>query len=201
MVTTTFIRQALLVPLLAMLAPILIAFTLPGYSSLSQHISEVALIDHPIAAIQRSAAVAAGVSILLFGFGALCRSPKSLPYTGVAAAIFGISMISNGLFVMGSPLHGLYGLGLFMTLVPAFFAAEFRNAHGGDSTYKLSMAVAAFNMFYMWVMLSGFDPQPFRGLTQRIATIVIFGWYSLAAYAMLYGQRGLNTTTHESPSF
>jgi hypothetical protein len=89
---------------------------------------------------------------------------------------------------MGSPLHGLYGMGLFMALVPAFFAAEFRGAIGAHRICKVSMAVAVFNLSYLWLMLSGFDPEGFQGMTQRVATVVIFGWYSLAAYTLAVGQ-------------
>lgn len=189
---TVLIRQAIVIPFGAMLIPILIAFALPGYSSISQHISEVALVDHPIAIIQRSAALVSGVSIFLFGLGAFVGSGKRFGFTALAAALFGVSMISNGIFVMGSPLHGLYGLGLFMALVPAFFAAEFRNALGAHPICKLSMASAAFNLFYLWLILSGFDPEEFRGLTQRIATVAIFGWYSLAAYSLLVALRSVS---------
>lgn len=176
-----FIKQVMVVPLIAMSIPILIAFFLPGYSSISQHISEVALLDHPIALIQRIAAGVAGASITFFGIFLLLSSASR--FTALAALAFGISMISNGVFVMGSPLHGLYGLGLFMVLVPAFFASEM--ARAGSALRQFSMCVAFLNMLYMWLMLSGFDPEGFRGLTQRLATLMIFGWYAVAAFTML----------------
>lgn len=84
---------------------------------------------------------------------------------------------------MGSPLHGLYGLGFFMVLVPAFFATEVAQADG--KLQNLSMFVALAIMFYLWLMISGLDPREFRGLTQRIATLVIFGWYTVASYSLL----------------
>jgi hypothetical membrane protein len=164
-----------------MLVPILIAFFLPGYSSISQHISEVALLDHPVALIQRVAAAVTGTSIAMFG--AWLFLAKGSKYTAIAAVVFGASMISNGIFVMGSPLHGLYGLGFFMVLVPAFFAAEI--APAGSSLRNISMLVALVIMLYLWLMLSGFDPHAFRGLTQRVATLIIFGWYAVASYSLV----------------
>lgn len=85
------IKQAIVIPLGAMLVPILIAFFLPGYSSISQHISEVALLDHPIALIQRGAALITGASITLFG--AWLFMAKGAKYTAVTAVLFGASMI------------------------------------------------------------------------------------------------------------
>ncbi len=93
-------------------------------------------------------------------------------------------MISNGVFVMGSPLHGLYGLGFFMVLVPAFFATEVAPAN--STLRSLSMFAALTIMLYLWLMISGFDPQAFRGLTQRVATLLIFGWYAAASYLLLH---------------
>jgi hypothetical membrane protein len=178
------VRQAIVLPLGAMLVAILIAFTVPGYSSISQHISEFALLVHPIAAVQRISAIVTGVSVLVFGVGLVMLAPRAFRFTSVAAALFAISMMSNGIFTMRTPLHGLYGLGLFMALVPAFFAVEFPWREGRTALSTLSMAAALFNMSYEWLIVSGFDPPGFRGLTQRVATIVIFGWYSVAALAV-----------------
>ena len=178
------IRQAIYVPIVAMLVPILIAFTLPGYSSISQHISETELLHHPIAPIQRLCAGLTGVSIILFGFGAVLTFGRGFLFTALAALLFGASMISNGITVLGSPWHGLYGLGLFMSLVPAFFAAEAKEPLGDSRVIQISMACAVFNLAYMWLMIAGLDPPAYKGVTQRIATLVIMGWYTIAAYAL-----------------
>jgi hypothetical protein len=183
-VKSLLIRQAMFVPIVAMLVPILLAFTLTGYSSISQHISETELLHHPIAPIQRICAGLTGISIILFGLGAVLSFGRRFLFTAIAALLFGSSMISNGVTVMGSPWHGLYGLGLFMSLVPAFFASEARGIFRNDGTIQLSMACAVFNLAYMWLMIAGLDPPAYKGLTQRIATVVIMGWYTIAAYAL-----------------
>jgi hypothetical protein len=43
------LRQSLWLPLAALLLPILIGFTAPSYSSLTQHVSELRRLDHPVA--------------------------------------------------------------------------------------------------------------------------------------------------------
>ncbi len=167
-----------------MLIPIIVSFMVPGYSSISQHISELALLGYPVAAAQRITAIVTGVSILAFCVGLTLSAPRTFRFTAVTAALFAISMVSNGIFTMRTPLHGLYGLGLFMALVPAFFVAELPWRQGRTAVVSLSLAVAVFNMSYEWLIVSGFDPPGFRGLTQRVATIVIFGWYSVAAFVV-----------------
>lgn len=182
------IKQAMVIPLAAALLPILIAFTVPGYSSVSQHLSELAIVDHPIALIIRIADVVMGLSLLLLATGLLLWAPKRFTFTIITSCIVGASMMSNGVFVMGSPLHGLYGAGLILPLAPACFAAEFARGHQRDwKIVKLSLAVALFTMVYLWLMLFGFDPEEYRGLTQRIATLVMWGWYSIACYALTKG--------------
>ena len=182
--TSPLIKQAVFVPLAAMLIPVLASFAVPEYSSISQHLSELEMLDHPAAAITRIAAIISGASIILFSAGLLRHASKQYVFTVLAAFVFGASMISNGIFVMGSPLHGLYGIGIFMVLTPAFFAAE-SLASVSPTVRLLSMLASVATLLYMWLMLSGFDPESYRGLTQRVALIPIFGWYSFASYALV----------------
>lgn len=181
------VKQAIVVPLAAMLVPILIALSIPGYSSIAQHISEAALLDHPIALIQRIAAIVAGLSVLMFGVGMLGTSSGPMPFTAMIAIITGVSLASNGVFVMGSPLHGLYGVGGFsLMLVPAFFAAEIRQAPGNQALRRVSLAVALLSVAYIWSMMVRVELPEYRGLVQRIFTVVYFGWYALAALGLLH---------------
>lgn len=181
-VTRFLLGLGAVVPLAAMLVPVLIALTLPGYSSISEHISAVALLDHPIAQIQRAAAIAAGAAVGLFGLALL---PRGFRFTALAAAAVAAAMISNGIVVMGSPLHGLYGLGLFMALVPALFAAELPPEWCERRVAQVSMACAVLNLTYLWLLFAGLDPPEYRGLTQRIAIVVTWGWYAVAGAAAL----------------
>lgn len=181
------LKQALFVPLVAMLVPIPIAFFVPGYSSITQHISDVALLDGPIALIQRCAVLVAGASILLFGVGVFRLQQQRMGLTSVVAVLAGIGLASNGVWVETSPLHGLYGLGgISMSIVPACFAAEIQQTKTNLPLRQASLLVFAAGMAYLWLMMSGFDPVAYRGLTQRLFTVVYFGWYSFACYWLLY---------------
>lgn len=174
------LRQSLFLPLAALLLPALLAFGVPHYSSLTQHVSELQLLDHPIAGLMRVAPIVCGVSILLFGFGAWLTEPSRFTFTALTSAAVAANFISAGIFVSGSPLHGLYGVGFFIPLVPACFAAE---SGLGRSVVRVSLVVAVVSMAYLWLNLSGADPV--RGPTQRLAIVVILGWYSFASYHLL----------------
>lgn len=177
---TFLVRQSLFLPLAALLVPALLGLGVPHYSSMSQHVSELQLLDHPIAGLMRIAPIVCGVSILLFGIGAWLSAPSRFAFTALTSAAVAGNFISAGVFVSGSPLHGLYGIGFFIPLVPACFAAE---SGLGRGVLRASLAVAVVSMAYLWLNLSGVDPV--RGLTQRIAIVVILGWYSFASHHLL----------------
>ncbi|MEM9170505.1 MAG: DUF998 domain-containing protein [Pseudomonadota bacterium] len=178
------IRQAYIAPL-AMLPPIVIGLFVADYNWLAQHMSELQLRAAPIAWTIRIGAATAGVSVFLFAVGCLfLRCGVQFSWTFLAAALFGAGMVGNGVFPIGSPLHGLYGLPIFMSLVPAFFVAEFPRAAPGGWFRHVSLASAFVSLAYLWGMLIGIEPEAYRGATQRAATLVTFGWYAAAAFAV-----------------
>lgn len=182
------IRQGVIAPL-AMALPLILGFFVADYNSLSQHMSELQLRDPWIAWSVRAGAFIAGVSVCLFAIGCSVMHGKfRFSFTSLAAFAFGVGMISNGIFIIGSPLHGFYGLPIFLVLVPAFFVAEFHDIFPGKWFRDISLLTALLSLAYMWMLLVGFDPPEFRGLTQRAATMISFGWYALAA--IVYQRRG-----------
>jgi len=89
-------------------------------------------------------------------------------------------MVSNGLINMGSPWHGLMGLAIFSVLTPAFFLAEFPDWSTAPGFKPATLATALIGLAYMWTLLVGLDPAELRGLTQRVSSLITFGWYGLA---------------------
>lgn len=193
-----FMRQAIFVPL-AMIAPILVGLFVADYNSVAQHMSELELRTDWIAWVVRFGAGVSGLSIMLFAVGCFLLPQENtsgvdqgggvrFSFTGLVAMLFGVGMVSNGVFIIGSPLHGLYGLPIFSVLVPAFFVAEYARTAAADiwPTWftGFSLLVALLALIYMWALLVGFDPAAYRGLTQRTSTLVSFGWYAAVAFAM-----------------
>ncbi|HYQ24236.1 DUF998 domain-containing protein [Stenotrophomonas sp.] len=173
------IRQAIHLPLGAMLAVIVFAFTVPGYSSLSQHLSELGLMLGLPAHVLTACIVINGGAIFLFSL-ALLGWGRRFALTALTSTLFGIAMLSNGLFTTGSPLHGMYSIGIFSILMPLLFLVEL----GTDASARIAWVArvtSLLGMAYLWLMLSGLDPQPWHGLTQRIALLPAFAWYTFAA--------------------
>ncbi|QKW57297.1 DUF998 domain-containing protein [Stenotrophomonas sp. NA06056] len=173
------IQQAVYLPLGAMLALIAFAFSVPGYHPLSQHLSELGLMPGlPAKAVQVGPMVS-GLAIILFSLALLAHG-RRFALTVLTSSLFGVSMVSNGVFTTGSPLHGLYGIGIFSILTPLPFLAEL-GPQASTRVAWFARASSLLGMAYLWLMMSGFDPEPYRGLTQRLALLPAFGWYTLAA--------------------
>lgn len=177
--------QVAILPVGAMAVVIAWAFFVPHYSSVSQHLSELQLLQHPIAFVTRFIPIAVGLSVMAFGIAVLVNESPRMPFTGAAALIFGAANTSNGLFVSGDPRHGLWGLAMFFILVPACYAAELSRTVDNRRAINISLATALFLLTYTWLQFSGLDPHGFRGVTQRIAVLVLTGWYTYAAMTLL----------------
>ncbi|MEH6419834.1 DUF998 domain-containing protein [Pseudomonas sp. CGJS7] len=173
------IQQAMYVPIGAMLALIAFAFAVPGYDPVSQHLSELGLMPGlPAHAVQAAAAIS-GAAIVVFSVSLLAQG-KRFALTALTSTLFGISMLSNGLFTTGSPLHGLYGVGIFSVLTPLLFLVEL-GPQASPLMGRVSRWTSLLAMIYLWVMVAGLDPPAYRGLSQRIALLPAFAWYTFAA--------------------
>lgn len=184
-VQTVAIRQAVVVPLGSMVGLMLVCLTVPGYSSISQHMSELGLLGGYPAILLRALAITAGASIIVFSLALFWHPGERFSFTSATSMLFGINMLSNGVFTMGSPLHGLYGVGLFVVLTPALFAAEMNPAWRDRKIFVVSKWVAILTQCYFWLSIMGLDPDGFHGLTQRLFSILIFGWYSYVSYTLI----------------
>lgn len=172
------LQQALYFPFGAMLFLALFGLAVPGYHTLSQHMSELGLLAGWPARVVQAMAAISGASILIFSM-ALLGQGRRFAFTALTSSLFGVCMLSNGLFTTGSPLHGMYGIGMFSVLTPLLFLSEL----GGSASvrmHRVSRWIALIGMVYLWMMVCGLDPAPYRGLTQRLAALPAFAWYALA---------------------
>ena len=183
--TRSLLKLSAIFTPLGILVPMVSGVLTPGYSSIRQQMSELEMLGGLANVATRTGSIVSGVAILAFALALVLQKPTRMPFTAFLASFFGINMISNGIFMMGGPLHGLYGIGLTIILVPASFAAERRHDPHDRQTDQLSLLAAVLILVYMWAQLTGQDPAPFRGLTQRLDSVVMFGWFSYASAKLL----------------
>jgi hypothetical protein len=178
------IKQAKFIPLLFFVPITIAGFLVPGYDMIKQQGSEITLTTYKNAIlILESGALLSGLSGILLALGMMLKY-KRFYLSSAILIVFSISMMSNGLFPMGSPMHGFYGIGLSLMLLPFISCYELKNESVRKTFFKLSI-ISGFVMFiYFWSMIVGLDPQGYQGLTQRIAAVFMFGWIAYLAYEL-----------------
>jgi len=120
-----------------------------------------------------------GTAIIVFSH-ALLGSGRRFALAALTSTLFGVAMFSNGAFTTGGPLHGMYAIGIFSILTLLLRQV----ALGADVSPRMAWvapATSLLGMVYLWSVMSGFDPPPYRGLTQRIALLPAFGGCTFAA--------------------
>jgi hypothetical membrane protein len=178
------IKQATLLPLMFFIPVIIAGFLVPNYSILSQHASEITITEFETAKmVINTGAIVTGLSCIILAFG-IVLNLKKYYITSILIAIFGISMLSNGIYPMGTIMHGFYGIGLTLMIIPFVACYELKNENHNKLFFKVSLISGFVIFIYMWSMFVGLDPANYRGLTQRIASLFIFGWLAYFAYIL-----------------
>lgn len=174
----------LLTPFLYLVPSIMFGFFYPGYDPVAMHASVLGATDSPVASIYNWFPKIHGFTILLMSAGALWTlAEMKRPLTGVVLLfVFGLAMASNGVFPMGSPWHGLYGLGLFWFIAPSILALDLGEAQSSKSFRVIAVAASVINFLYFWMGNVGLDPEGYQGLTQRIFGTLAYAWIAYTAW-------------------
>ncbi len=178
------IKQATIIPLLFFVPVFISGALVEGYDLIKQHASEITITDFETAkAILNSGAILTGLSCIILALG-IAINFKKFYISCVLLVLFGISMVSNGLYPMGTAMHGFYGMGLALMILPFIACYEMKNEKMSPLFFKVTLISGFIIFVYFWSMLVGLDPANYRGLTQRIASVFIFGWMAYFAFEL-----------------
>lgn len=178
------IKQATLIPILFFVPVFISGGLVEGYDLIKQHASEITITDFETAkTILNSGAILTGLSCILLALGIVINFRKFY-ISSILLAIFGISMVSNGLYPMGTAMHGFYGMGLSLMILPFVACYEMKNERISQLFFRVTLISGFIIFVYFWSMLIGLDPFNYRGLTQRIASVFIFGWMAYLAFEL-----------------
>lgn len=157
----------------------------PGYRGLSQQGSELLAAGGAGALCLRVAALGSGLALIAFAGGLWSVASRGVAVGAAAWMVFGLSMLSNGVWPMGSPLHGLYTAGIVNLIAPALSHLELGRRLPRRRDYVLTAAVSLCGVAYLWLNLTGHDPAAFRGLTQRVFSSINAAWPFVVSWACL----------------
>ncbi len=175
--TSDLLVKAGYVPLPAWLGlSTLAGFLAVGYDPIASHVSVMTLEDTFSHSLANVAALAAGISIFVFGAAVWKLSGRVFSAGAVCWMMFGVAMITNGIWPMGSPMHGFYIIGIFNILAPALSLLDLKSNELRQRLHGITAFVSLAGMTYLWLALTGFEPEGYSGLFQRIFGSINFLW-------------------------
>jgi hypothetical protein len=166
----------------------------PGYSALSQQASELLATGRDGAFCLRVGAIGAGLAYIGFAFGVFSLSSRRPAIGAISYLVFGFSMISNGIWPMGSPMHGLYSIGLLSIIAPALAHIELGKTLRSRRDYFVTAFVSVAGFVYLWLNVTGNDVKAFSGLTQRVFSSINSFWPFWTALAGLKVEKAASVT-------
>lgn len=158
---------------------------MPGYSWISQHASEMTLVPGTANVLLKIGAVGTGVLYILFALGLWRYSDRKVSWGSICWAVFGFSMLSNGIWNMGDPRHGFYAIGIVNIIAPTLALAENRKLADNQIVYLATVAVSLSGILYLWLIMTGHDPEGYRGLSQRIFSSINSSWPLVVAWSVI----------------
>ncbi|WP_439183791.1 DUF998 domain-containing protein [Carboxylicivirga taeanensis] len=179
------IKQAIYVPILYFGTVIIASLFASNYSHIGQHASELAVNNEQTAVkIFTIGIFTTGLALIFYSLGLLLKFKRQFLLTALLIGIFGLTFLFGACYKIGSPWHGLYGIGLSIMLLPLAFLYELRDKNRTKATETLSILATVVIFLYFWAMIAGLDPMEKRGLTQRLFGIVVFGYIAFSAYTL-----------------
>ncbi|MEO1481118.1 MAG: DUF998 domain-containing protein [Myxococcota bacterium] len=157
-------------------------FFATDYSPIASHVSVMTLEDGLAHSLANVAALTSGVALVLFGVGIWQLSKRRFSAGALCWILFGISMVANGIWPMGGPLHGLYIVGIFSVLAPSLSVLDLADQALQRSLHRVTVFCSLASVLYLWLLLNGFDPVGYSGLTQRIFGSISYAWPLIFAF-------------------
>lgn len=174
---TTKLIKAGFLPLPVWLILVTIAgFIAVDYNPIASHASVMTLQEGNAHLLLNIAAITIGLSFIVFAIGIWALSKRKFSAGAFCWVLFGISMIANGIWPMGGPMHGLYIIGIANIIAPALSLLDIQDDTLRNELYSVTVFVSICSLFYMWILLNGFDPEGYTGLTQRIFASITYLW-------------------------
>jgi hypothetical membrane protein len=164
----------------------LLAPSVPGYSHVSDTVSEIGQIGSPVQQSYQIAMLLADICVIMLGFAlfSFARSSKAPISPSVVVVFFGFMQM--GLHIYPSPhsLHNVFGLALVLGyLAPLVLAISWRKLAELRDLVQFSRIAAVLIIVSIFLNISplftrDLYPLEYYGLVQRSALLLIFGWFS-----------------------
>jgi hypothetical membrane protein len=188
--TRVLLRSGVAAPVLYFATLIAASLTWPGYSHVTQYVSELGSAAAPHPWLFNLGIVATGLAGILGGVGvasalALEGRRVSGALAGVALASWGVGMVFGGVFAMPNPLHNGFGLVLALPLVPPLLAVALRGrASRGLNLFLLAWFLATAALLAVMFGVGELVTRANVGLWQRGLALAMIPGIGIACAAL-----------------
>ena len=193
--TRLFLMAGIAVPVLYFANLLINSLLYPGYSHVTQYVSELGAAEAPYRTLFNAGVILTGAAGFAAGFGifyAVRRVGGNRilgALSGLLVSLCGIAIVMAGMFPMPDNRHGGYGLGLGYQLVPLLLALALWRVRRLRGLSVFLLAVFAVMTFFIAVMfgVGGLVTRANVGLWQRGNALAGFPWLGIACYRLLDG--------------
>ena len=182
-------------PLLFTLTTVICASLRPGYSHISQFISELGATGSPNAYLMNFAGfIPAGLMVALLGLSLILNLPKKfLPLTGsVLITVFGICMIVVGIFSNDFPyseeagslsnrIHDQVSLLMFLSVIIGILilGISFRKLPSWRRLWLYSVLSSLVSLGLLIALINSIQSLTYTGMWQRLYLLSLFLWMGI----------------------
>lgn len=172
-----------------------LAAVTPGYSHITNMVSDLGRIEAPYHKIINAVFILFGLLFLPAGLGFFVSVKRftgrnNLAITiGILVAMLGVSFIFAGLYPLPDPRHFGYGISIVQIIIPFFLAWAFWKTQGARSFaffHLVSFIIIVIMSFVLISIGAGSHGNiPNGGLFQRINMLIVFFWYMFTYYWLM----------------
>ena len=151
-------------------------FIATDYNPITSHVSVMTLQEGPAHLLANIAALLSGIALIAMSIGIWAQSKRIISVGALGWILFGTAMVTNGIWPMGSQMHGFYVIGIFNIIAPAMTLLDIRDEALREKLHTITALVSFSGMLYLWLALTGFEPEGYSGLFQRLFGSINFLW-------------------------
>ena len=181
------------IPFIYFINLIVLAALYPGYSHMSNWVSDLGRIEAPHHKIFNLVIFLSGILYLLTGLGFFYsvnritgRKVQAI-FIGVFIAVFGINYFFGAFYPLPDPRHGGYGIGLLHFFSPLLLAWAFWRLP--DSRVFTIFQLLYFILILIFTVIPlevwGVFNETNLGIFQRIQSVIIFAWFVYSCYWLI----------------
>jgi hypothetical membrane protein len=166
----------------------------PGYSHISNYVSDLGRTENPYNGVFNGAIILYGTLQLLTGLGfyysvkRITRRKIISIVVGLSFALIGVGAYFAGIFPLPDELHSGYGIGLISFLIPLFLAFAFSRLK--NARIFVIHQILFFVLFVLIFPITsgmgdGFINEMNKGLGQRLSVLFTIMWFTSTIYWLM----------------